>query len=249
MSADAPIISTEAKSTSKPFIRRRNILVLVGIVIIGLAVSGFYLKYHHNNTAKSNYTTTTYRYSTLDSYKLQATEQNTGMSFNKPKEFVKQVTGTGQVVLVRSDIMQRTDQFNKGYIAAAYTPMTSATTTLDSTSLQSISKVLADPSSTYYKATTSSVTQFIKDRIDKNKSKLTIGNAKPFTNSQIQSNAWQFDITASELNNKNKISGKAIYAIGSKAYYYFMLTSESSDWQANQDVWQKVLDSIQVNQT
>jgi hypothetical protein len=248
MSADAPIISTEAKSSTKPFLRRRNILILVGVVIIGLAVSGFYLKYHHNNAANSNHRATTYRYSTLDSYKLQATEQNTGTSFNKPKEFIKASSGTGQVVLVRSDIMQRTDQFNKGYIAAAYTPMTSATT-LDSTSLQSISKVLADPSSTYYKATTSSATQFIKDRIDKNKSKLTIGNAKPFTNSQIKSHAWQFDITASEPNNKNKISGKAIYAIGSKAYYYFMLTSESSDWQANQDMWQKVLDSIQINKT
>lgn len=235
MSADAPIISTEAKSTSKPFIRRRNILVLVGIVIIGLVASGFYLKYHRNNTASNN---------TLDSYKLQATEQGTGMSFNKPKEFVKAGSGTGQVVLVRSDIMQRADQSNNGYIASASMPVT-----LDSASLQLISKALADPSSANYKAAVSPVTQFIKGRIDKNKSKLTVGNAKPFTNFQIKSHAWQFDITASEPNDKNKISGKAVYAIGPKAYYYFMLTSVSSDWQSNQDMWQKVLDSIQINKT
>lgn len=78
---------------------------------------------------------------------------------------------------------------------------------------------------------------------------IKLETAKPFTNANIQDNAWQFDFSASDPSKKKTpIYGEALYIISGKNYYYFMVSSVSYNWQPNQKVWQQVVDSLKTDQ-
>ena len=218
--------------------------ILVVLLSVAGAALGFYL--WGGDANKASKPKSTYKYSGLVAYELKASKPDAGMNFDVPREFLKiSVDMKGQIVLEHNDIGHKAGQLNDAYIAAATTPVTPMP---DGAFLQGMSRIMGDPSTAAYKSMSSSLGQFVRDRIEPTKTSVSIGNAKPFTSSHISANAWKFSISAAEKGGKNPVKGEGVYVIGKKAYYYFMLTAIASDWQVDQAMWQKIFSSLQVDQ-
>jgi hypothetical protein len=210
---------------------------------IGGVVAGVYL-YSGSGHSNSKKLISVYKYSGLVAYKLPGSKPGTGMTFDTPKELVKISDTSGQAILQHNDIGYKAGKMNDAFIAVASAPGSMP----DETLLRGMSRTMGDPSTATYKSMSSSLGQFVRGRIEPTKTSLSIGNAKPFTNSHIGANAWKFSISASEKGGKNPVKGEGVYVLGKKGYYYFMLTAVATDWQVDQEMWQKILNSLQVDQ-
>ena len=111
-----------------------------------------------------------------------------------------------------------------------------------------IAKTLNNPSSERYKATTTNARSFAQ-ALYRYRQSITLGAASHFTNANIKKYAWQFDLTASDSKYKNlSQQGKVVYVLGDHGWYYILVSAEKNNWQNNQDLFQKVLSSIKVDQ-
>lgn len=83
---------------------------------------------------------------------------------------------------------------------------------------------------------------------------VSYGKTEPFKNSNLNSPAWQTDFTAKAkpvdkpLTKPEDLKGKGVFLLGKSAFYYLMIYSTDYNWEANQDTWQKVLNSIKIDQ-
>lgn len=70
-----------------------------------------------------------------------------------------------------------------------------------------------------------------------------------FTNPSINKNAYAIKITGHDIQQKlPDQEGVLIWASGKSAYYHYMLISSKTDWQKNQSAYQKILQSIKIDQ-
>lgn len=220
----------------------RKTIKLLGILvaIIILAVTGWFVAtYMIKNSQPYKYT-----YAKLDSYKMQGVVEGSGISFSKPTELTVLSSGNGQIELEHLITTHKNKKAFAAYLAAASTTESSAYT---QDQLMALKINFAYPNTSYSKVI-SPISQFLKDRLPLDW-QIKLDNPKPFTNSYVRDNAWMFSFTASDPNKKkNPIYGEILYAISGKNYYYFVSSSISYNWQPNQKIWQKVVDSLQINQ-
>jgi hypothetical protein len=82
------------------------------------------------------------------------------------------------------------------------------------------------------------------------------GHAQPYKNAKITANAWLYDFSlvdakAHKAGDKSKptlMKGRAFYIMGKNTYYFVVVTAEEANWNSNLATWQKVQDSIVVDQ-
>jgi hypothetical protein len=84
---------------------------------------------------------------------------------------------------------------------------------------------------------------------------IDLGNPTPLKTANITNNAWELDFTgkASKKNQDYKagepvVQGNLIVAFGDRAYYYVIIQSIEYNWERNQATWQKMLDSLKIDQ-
>jgi hypothetical protein len=162
------------------------------------------------------------------------------MVFQKPIEFKVSYKAATSVILVHD--LDKTKLV--AYIAAVVTPLA---TPLFASDLQSYNQVLANPSDKYYSQTTNSVRTFTQNNFSKG-SNIKFANAKKFTNASIKSNAWEFDFTATDPVEKTQDTGETVLAIAPKGYYFLTVYATNLNWTANQKVWNRVFDSLKIDQ-
>jgi len=210
------------------------------VIILAGTASALYIFVFNNKITNPN----EYRYHKLNSYSLTQGLSGSGIIFEKPVEFKVSYLVNTSVILIH-------DLANKqlsAYIAAAVTPLK---TPLFASDLQNYNQVLASPSNNYYGQTVKGIQTFTQNnflRSSSQKGTVNFANAKKFTSANIKSNAWEFDFTAKDPVKNSQDIGKTIFAITPKGYYYFTVYATNLNWTDNQKVWNRVFDSLKINQ-
>lgn len=195
-----------------------------------------------------------YKYSQLSTYQVKAGEPGAAINFKVPVEF-----------RTSSDFTYDPTVFDKFSITNfVYTQPTTPyasvisvgvrPTYIDPTQayLDTVGKTLKKPTTDIdYRFFTSVINQFARTTVNNNLD-LSLGQAKPFTNSSIRSNAWEFEVRVKnktdKKNNPSNQKGKAVYAITHYGYYYFISYDTDYNWNNNQRVWREVLNSLKLDQ-
>lgn len=229
-----------------------KLVALLGILGLGAVVAGsfMYTQIYENYNEKKNTKPSVYQ--NYEDYKLFGLGVDRGVSFSKPVDF-KDISGespTWQAIFVHSvdKLGQDGQMSNGGLIVMA----TSPSQELRSEYLKVLKEKYIEPaqSSGDSEAFKASLEQLIKSKFA-NQGQFNLSAVKPFTNDFVKGNSYQYDVTAqntSVSNKKLKLKGKLIYLIGEKTYYYFILFAPDYNWDANSSTWQKVVDSIKIDQ-
>jgi len=229
--------------------KHRLMMWTVGLLAaVALLAVGLYLHGHHHFNANSTTsgiaaTQTIYHYQTLESYKLVSGSGS--MSFDKPAEFKvygSPKAGDSQVLLIQMSSNRTVPDVGRIAAAAVKFPPASALPNNFGASLTGTDK-------TKYDQALKDLRDFINGRLPFSYSVSSFSGFQSFSNPGVVANAWQSGFTASS--NKNglpKISGEFITAFGKQAQYYFMVDNVQADWSANQAQWQKVTDSLKIDQ-
>ncbi len=215
---------------AKRLVKIMKVVVPLIVLIAAVIAAVYFLQFQSKSPAK-------HTYDRLDSYSVVSTE-GTGMSFNQPVELKEQFATSSQVELlhaVRGKLAS--------YIAAAYSP---TATPMTDAELQTLTNSLSNTSDAFYLPSTNALKTFVVDRTPAG-AKTNFGDAKPFTSQNIKANVWQFDLQIDIKENK-KLSGKAVFAASKRSYYYFMALAPDYNWQANQAIWQQVINSLKIDQ-
>ena len=112
-----------------------------------------------------------------------------------------------------------------------------------------VEEAVKNPNSKDYKAGLTSVQNFAKSGFPEPTISIKVGQAVAFSNSNVKSNAWQFDIAAQDSSGLTPThNGKVIWIVGQKTYYQILLSATASDWKNNSRTWNQVIDSIKIDQ-
>lgn len=242
---------------------------ILAIVPLSVVFSILFLNVVYRNSTKN----TQAHYSKLDAYAVQCSGAGSGMAFNKPIE-VKAIS-SDQCQVVLGDFVTSSDQATisyKGYIAG-YVDNTNSKVISDN-DLAQISDAILHGNNIYHNQTVTPIQQFVGQRLPVGWS-VQLGEAQKYTSSHIKNDAWKFDLKATSNikvtpvstvgnapipNTKNTppntiknalisgpMEGRVIYAISGQKYYYFLALAESKNWSSNQPIWQKVFDSLKLD--
>lgn len=212
------------------------LIPLLILIVAALVLMGWHV---HKSNPTSSSQPAKYAYNSLTGYTTPALPAGQKMTFQKPVELTQDTSTAGQVTLIH--LLSSTTR--QALFVSAGTSQLS--TPLSSSQISDLSQVLATPGNPYYQAATNAALQFVKARAPTG-TNISIANAQSFSNANIKT-AWQFPITISDPSNK-KLQGKEVYALGSKAYYFFMVVTPDYNWQSNQKVWDQMFASLKIDQ-
>jgi hypothetical protein len=228
------------KSINPKFLK----IILAAAIAAGLACLVVFLAWpkYHSQTQKAAVTNSfSYTYRQLESYKVTGFVANTGMSFDKPVEFTS-VLQAKQAPVADLVHVYGKDKIDIADMAAYAQP---AGPGMDEASL---AKNAADTSSDKYGSTWLPLQQFAAQRLVN--LNLNYQDAKPLIAANLK-HAWEREFTTtvkSRVGPDLSKKGVLIIAAGQKADYYFVIDAINSNWQNNQPVWQRVIDSIRIDQ-
>lgn len=230
--------------------RTKKVLVsaVTVLIVTGIGALAFFEAQYYFFIAPKQYH---YTYTKLDDYKLGSTPAGYGINFKKPTEFVE--SGKPEVIAGASETdlyhpnKQTTPTSSMGYIIASSVQSALAGSP---TYVKDFSDIVNNPKDKNYSATVKGVNTFLQQSYNK-LFKIDLGPAKQLKTANIKDNAWEFDFSIQNDQNKHKITplrGEVVLAIGKRAFYYFTASTVDYNWDANQSTWNQVIDSIQIDQ-
>ncbi len=223
------------------FVARTKILAFTAVIALVLAAGGWlaYRELHH--PAKP--VQTVYLTDKLVDYKFAGPFSGSGMSFKIPNELTEYSKSSGQVELLNQYTYSGVS--HRLYISAASASSSQAITF---NQLVTLNQVLMSPDNRIYPQYIAVINNFVKSRLPTGW-QFKLEATQHFSNSSIQTGAWSFDMSTSDPTNKQEpIQGKVLYAVSGKNTYFFLISTTAYDWQPNQAVWQKIFDSLKVDQ-
>lgn len=228
------------KSANPKFLK----VILALIITVGLICLTVFLAWpkYHAQTQKAAVTNSfSYTYRQMENYKVAGFIANTGMTFDKPVEFTSVLQAKQAPV---ADLAHKygKDKIDIADMAAYAQP---AGPGMDQASL---AKNAATPSSPKYNSVWLPLQQFTAQRLTN--LNLNYQDAKPLAAANLK-NAWEREFTStikSKVGPDQDKKGVLIIAAGQKTDYYFVIDAISANWQDNQPVWQKIIDSIRIDQ-
>jgi hypothetical protein len=229
----AQLYTDPVQKTKTPISVKHKKAILVSLLLLVIIFAGLLFAYeHHKNTGYKSYT-------------VVGQGTNSGIKFDMPAKSVKVLSSqTNQLELANLDNASKAK-----FVVIAATTHTSAPT-YTSAQLSYIAKILSNSRYSNYQQFAQSISSFVSARMPV-KTSSSLEAAKPFSNPNIKSNAWQFSFTDSASTSKStpaEIEGVAVYAITNHGIYYFVTYTPASSWQQMQPAWKHVLDSIKVDQ-
>ncbi len=242
----------QSKNSSSKFGTKKNLVLKVAVLVVVLVgIVGAVWLY-------TNQTKPTYISSTTDSKKpvilsIPGDISGRGMSFESPG-FLKEVSGENTGTTRGLIRLQTSAKDNKSLTDTArlyaYVKDYSSPSLPNQQYLDELAKTFAqDPSSPGYKRDTALLKEAVQKAYIEPSFSAELGVAKPFTNKYIKGNAWQIDVTAHDSSGyTSDHKGVLIYVAGYNGVYKLLASAVASDWQSDSAVWQKVLDSIRVDQ-
>ncbi len=205
-----------------------------------------------------------YRYSGYNQLvpeKLSSGQAGSNLSFEKPVEFKNTLKLNKDFSTLANLLMvgfshQRSAEASPvaiGMLAAGVLPLERPPAADYQTFINETLKLPA--SDTRYKGYTSTIKDFVSAGMGTGYN-VELGVAHSFSSSNVKNSAWQIDFSATSKDSvaKNDSSkpyayrGQAIYIVSKRGYYYFSLSSVDYNWDKNQEFWQKVLNSLKIDQ-
>lgn len=192
-----------------------------------------------------------YTYKQLNDYKLQGEKDGSGFTFSKPVEIsspdIKSDTRLQQNSFWHSSVNNgRVINIANMAVASAYTK--DAPTKEYIKSLQEEANDAENDSPIGSKA---AIKMFLEQRMPGYAT--TLSQPKSLVTDNIKENAWTVEFTAKAkdtkyMNGLPNIKGVGVMALGKSTYYYLFINTVDYNWDSNQDTWQKVLNSIKIDQ-
>lgn len=233
------------EQANKP--RRGASFLLLGLLIILGAVLVVYLWNKNGNLDK------TYHYSVPVSYNLSDPQHNDGISLIKPSEFELQyppaLPQNAKILLkpVEARFVQS--------IKVDGSPVIIAQLALGSIATVPASPRLSPPSLSSLAAPAQN---YINSLINPNypKSiiyKISFDQPKPLVTPNINNDAWYIGFTAQRSRKVSKkttpdLQGLVVEATGKNGQYHAALYTVKVNWQNNQALWHKMINSLKIDQ-
>lgn len=230
-------------NTKKPLLNRRRLIYIVPALILlaGLGFGLWLLLAKDSQPYKYTYTANV-------NVVLGGAQTGAGASFQRPKEFILVGKVNKQAQNLSHDVKYQGHIISVGGLSFSSVPLEKP---LAAITVEAINDAWKKQAGEIY----SSISQLIKDFVKNNAAprySVSLTNPQPFTNPNISKNSWQLDINLTDNDpadgQNQRMTGKAIYAIGQKAIYYYALAAVDYNWQANNSTWQQMLDSIKIDQ-
>lgn len=241
------------------------IIATTTVVIIGI-VAGILLKNNNNSSQPPQSPSTVtpgvaYYYKTLVDTKL-AVGSTTSIEFKRPKEFG---LSTKDTTVVKGEYVHTGASVNKqlavvGGIAAYSKHLIIANN--PPVDIAAATQAFNNQQSSEYQAYLKSlgINDFLSAELahryfgdlPANQVKLTVQPPKVLTTPNLKQNAWLFSFSAQSDAQPNKtVSGDLVFALGNStpiynAYNYIMISTLDFNWQPNNSIWQRVIDSIKI---
>lgn len=252
---------------SKPTISLKSSKLIISVLLIflatALAIGGYTAQKQKNSTAKNDKTISgpySATYSNLDSASLFQPSPGSNLTLNKPVEFTDpqvpaefkvnpETQAPGQLKKVVRVFKEGT-LVPLGGVEAAAAPSAKELTAED---LKAYASSFTDSKNSAGKDQLKPVQDFVNQRLGA-RFDVTFSSAKAVSATNIAGRAWQVEFTAKAKTFQQikttppNLKGKAIFISGKKTFYYLMIYTVDYNWDANQQTWQKVLNSIKVDQ-
>jgi hypothetical protein len=230
------------------FKARRNpkdtVLLAIAAAVLAIGGAAAYVKVYNSYNHKYNQI---YKYSAFDSFSLPGNGDKAGLSFMKPVEFRRYGPGSSSIVALVHSINTGA---NKGSLGNIWAATVNSNITLDQSYLDNTNAFLKSVTGSDYDKFMQPVKQFIQSSLP-GSYRLQLSLPSAFSSNNIPKNAWQFDLSANDTDKirmSRNIKGKAVFVIGKKTFYYLVINTADYNWQTNNAAWQKVLNSLKVDQ-
>lgn len=171
--------------------------------------------------------------------------QGGSIKFTKPANFESSGGDTSTQPLQAFQLIERTRNKTKtsGYLFVSATSLTPSVKKYLNKTNDYLTK---SPSSAEHQIAIAPITSFVRTMLFLN-TKIALYNPSPFKTSNIKSNAWQFELSATDGEaGAPDFRGKAIYAWTEKATYYYALAVTPGEWEKNISTWQVMIESIKL---
>lgn len=219
---------------------RKVLLLFIAIAVVIIAV--FIALNSQNKTDKGSYK---YTYNKLNSYHLVGKYTGTGADFTKPVEF----TGKHTLDPGIGDKLQLSHQVTKGKQTTAIGGVDLVVVNPISSMPAAYVQSLHENKSLPFQVLSSDYKKFLDKQVGPNYTVTLKGTLQPLTTTNIKADAWHVDFTAASKDRaKPDHQGSGLLVVGHHAIYYFMLESINYNWQPNQKIWPKVIDSLKIDQ-
>lgn len=211
---------------------RKSIPIVVAAVI-GICLYIF-AGGHAVNSTKYSYADTGSNFSTV---------QAGGMSFSKPTQFTETAKKSGQNFSTASFAHLLPSGYPVGYI---FTFSYKDSHTNDKKYVSGVNDFMDGRVNNDFR--TQYIAAIKKQVFDSYPGySATLGEPQKFTNANIKSNAWSFDLDVTNDSQQVKpMKGKLIYVLGNGTIYYFALMITENNWTPNMATWQTVLGSLKL---
>jgi hypothetical protein len=237
-------VSTSSNKSSNP----NNLKIVVMLIVLIAVAAGAYLLFGAKDKTSEQGSSAS---QTTSEVTVLGSSKGKGMNFSRPAE-LSPVTWQDTNNL-RSFIKLSPSNKQEAYVDVSR--LLAASLDYKSSSdpnqayIDDVASTLKDPNSPTYSSDISALTNFVKQGFTEGPIAVNLGVAKHFTNSNIKKNAWIFDVTTVDSSNITPTHrGVLVYALGENAIYRFMYTKTTAKWNADNNSWQTVLDSIKIDQ-
>lgn len=225
-------------------------LAVLGVIAV-IAGSGFYWWVYDRQNNKTS-TTTTYQYTKYDDYKLAGVTKGRGLTFKKPSSFDPSIYGNNSATT--ASLIQKVklpNYSNLVTVGSIDIAMATPVQKIDSTYLKKANDAFNQQNSDYI-AYQKALTNYLRTNVYPVESNtLTLSSPKAYKSDNIKSNAWLTDYTVKTTYDDGTVrdvTGQLLYAIGTKDFYYFSVSSLSDNFKANTNTWKTVFDSVKIDQ-
>jgi len=218
------------------------VLGFVAAIIIIAAIVGLAVYQNHKDRHNSS-TTPTLSWTNLQKYTVCA--KGNAMSFLKPADFNRSgVFGQGMFFSETGGSSSTT----LGVLNATCSDTPTITPDYLAKFGQAVSNASDPGRATYISPLYQFVTNLTSSSYSPN-----FGPIQTFTSQYIKTNAWQmaltFDRAASAASSlPSQKQGVLIWLAGKTTWYQMIMVATSNNWQANQSTWNKIFNSIQIDQ-
>jgi hypothetical protein len=220
------VIAPITRPERSPFFK----ITLLIVLLLLLGFGGYYL-------AKPSTT-----YKKLETVSLKGPSAKNGGSFAKPVE-LKAVNGSD------NSYATFTEDVNKSQQALQAILIIPNSEPFKAGQLVQFGQNLTNPQTDGYGLVLLPIKDFVGQALPAYNIKLDQFHDQQTPN--LKTNAWLATFTAqSKANNPNQAitNGEVLVVAGKQSYYYFMLSSSHARWQDNAKIWQKIVNSLQVDQ-
>jgi hypothetical protein len=194
-----------------------------------------------------------YKYQKLDSYSLPGFVKGSGMSFNKPIEATevdKLPQTKDQQILTHSKLVK--GKYVTLFYEAAASEYNFTQTPYTHSQILKDQQFFLDTALQKDNPYTAGVNKFLSYNINP-RFKLSVGKFQKFSSNNIKDGAVVAEIDAidphpANLQRPAHLKGKVLFTAGANGSYYFYIAAVDYNWGSNQTTWQKILDSMKIDQ-